>query len=125
MKKFIKESLKQLVADRYLLALVVFMAFLAIGASILMGLSIHSSERQLVSHYSAFGITHFYFDQWFYSLVFIAFELIVAVLHIIISVKLLMIKGHPIAIMFAWFGIGIILVGYTTASTILGLQTLL
>jgi sensor domain CHASE-containing protein len=125
MKKLIKESLKQLVADRYLLILVALMLLLVVGVSISIGLSIHPSERQLVSHYSAFGITHFYFDQWFYSLVFIAFELIVAILHSVISVKLLITKGHPIAIMFAWLGIGIILVGYIITSTILGLQTLL
>jgi len=92
---------------------------------LIIGLTIHSSERQLVSHYSAFGITHFYFDKWYYAYVFIAFELIVATLHSIISVKLLLTKGRPMAIMFAWFGVAIILVGYATASTILGLQTLL
>jgi hypothetical protein len=125
MKKIIKNLLRQLISDRYLLFLVVLMILLALGSAILIGLSIHSSERQLVSHYSAFGITHFYFDKWFYAFVFIAFELIVALLHSIISVKLLLTKGHPMAITFAWFGVGIILVGYATASTILGLQTLL
>jgi hypothetical protein len=125
MKKIFKNSLKQLVADRYLLTMVVSMFLLALVASVIIGLSIHSSERQLVSHYSAFGITHFYFDKWYYSFVFVAFELFIAVLHSIVSVKLLLTKGHPMAIMFAWFGVGIILVGYATASTILGLQTLL
>ena len=125
MKKIIKESLKILFADRYLLVLVSLMILLSVGLAIFVGLSIQPSERQLISHYSAFGVTHFYFDQWFYSLTFIAFGLIVAVLHSIISVKLLIIKGHSMAIMFAWFGIGIILMGIITASTILGLRTLL
>lgn len=101
------------------------MILLALLASILLGMSIHSGERQLVSHYSAFGITHFYFDKWYYSFVFIAFLLIVAVLHSIVSIKLLLTKGRPMAIMFAWFGVGLIIVGFATASTILGLQTLL
>lgn len=125
MKKIIKNSFKQLIADRYILFLVVLMILLALIASILLGFSIHSSERQLVSHYSAFGITHFYFDKWFYALVFIAFELIVAALHTVIAVKLLLTKGRPLATMFVWFGIGMITVGYIMASTILGLQTLL
>jgi hypothetical protein len=125
MKKLIKDSLKQLISDRYLLSLIVLMILLALGTSILIGLSIHSSERQLVSHYSAFGITHFYFDKWFYSFVFIAFQLLIAALHSVISVKLLLTKGHPMAILFAWLGIGIIIVGYAIESTILGLQTLL
>ncbi|MCX6728868.1 MAG: hypothetical protein NTV39_03845 [Candidatus Saccharibacteria bacterium] len=125
MKKIIKNSIKQLISDRYLLSLVVLMILLALLASILLGMSIHSGERQLVSHYSAFGITHFYFDKWYYSFVFIAFLLIVAVLHSIVSIKLLLTKGRPMAIMFAWFGVGLIIVGFATASTILGLQTLL
>jgi hypothetical protein len=125
MKTIIKESIKKLIADRYLLALITFMILLAIGLAVFLGLSIDSSERQLVSHYSAFGITHFYFDQWFYLLTFVVFELVVAVLHTIISVKLLVVKGHSLAIVFAWLGIGIILIGFVTALTILGLQTLL
>jgi len=125
MKTVIKESLKKLIDDRYLLVLVILMISLAIGLSVLIGLSISPSERQLVSHYSAFGITHFYFDQWFYLLTFVVFELAVAALHSIISIKLLIIKGHSLAIMFAWFGIAIILMGWVTASTILGLRVLL
>jgi len=125
MKTTIKESLKQLIADRYLLVLVVLMILLAIVLSVFIGLSISPSERQLVSHYSAFGITHFYFDQWFYLLSFIFFELAVAVLHSIIAIKLLIVKGHSMAIMFAWVGIGIILMGWVTTSTILGLRTAL
>lgn len=125
MKTIIKESLKKLIADRYLLALTLFMILLALGLAIYVGLSIQPSDRQLVSHYSAFGITHFYFDQWFYLLTFVAFGLIVAALHSVISIKLLIIKGHSPAIMFVWFGVGIILMSFITALTILGLQTLL
>jgi len=125
MKTIIKESLKRLVSDRYLLILVSFLILLAIIFSVYIGLQIQPSERQLVSHYSAFGITHFYFDQWFYALTFVAFELIVAVLHSIISVKLLIIKGHSMAIMFAWFGIAIMLMGFITALTVLDLRSLL
>ncbi len=105
--------------------MVVLMLFLALLASVILGFSIHSSERLLVSHYSAFGITQFYFDKWFYTFVFIAFELCVAILNSIISIKLLITKGRPVAIMFIWFSIGIILIGFATASKILGLQTLL
>ena len=109
MKKIISESLKKLIDDRYLLFLVTFLIVLAVGIAIIIGLSISSSERQLVSHYSAFGIRNFYTDQWFYLIVFVAFELIVAVLHSVISIKLLITKGHSLAVSFAWFGIFIIL----------------
>ncbi len=125
MKTIVKSAFKKLIADRYLLVLVSLLVLLSLGFALAIGLSIQPSERQLISHYSAFGITHFYFDQWFYLFVFVAFGLVVTVLHTIISVKLLIIKGRSLAIMFAWFGIGILTAGYITASTILGLRTLL
>jgi len=123
MKKIIKESLKQLVADRYLLIVISLMLVLSVVAAIVIGLSIHSSELQLVSHYSAFGITHLYRDQWFYLSVFVVFEIIVAILHSIISVKLLIAKGRSLAVMFAWSGVGIVLLGWITAVAVLNVWT--
>jgi len=125
MKVIIKDSLKQLVADRYLLIVISVLLLMSLVFAIYIGLSIHSSERQLVSHYSAFGMTHFYFDQWYYLLTFVAFEIIVAVLHSIIAVKLLATKGRSVAIMVAWFGVGIVSMGFVTALTLLDLRTLL
>ena len=87
------------------------------------GFSIKPSELQLVSHYSAFGITHFYSDQWFYLLLFPAFGIIFALINIVVSVKLLIVKGHPLAIMFAWFSISIILLAWITASSVLNIWT--
>ncbi|MFZ2125138.1 MAG: hypothetical protein WA087_01615 [Candidatus Saccharimonadales bacterium] len=125
MKSEIIKSLKELVKDRYLLVLLVVFLLVCIVYATVMGLSIHSSERQVISHYSAFGVTHFYFDQWFYLLSFLAFGLTVAVMHTIIAIKLLIVKGHSLAVLFAWASIGIILLGWSTASTVLSLRTLL
>jgi hypothetical protein len=123
MKTIIKESFKKLVADRYLLALLTVLILLALVFCIITGLSIHTSERQLISRYTAFGITHFYFDQWFYAFTFVAFELVAAVLHGIISIKLLNEKGRSFAILFAWLGIAVVVIGFVVSSTILGLRT--
>lgn len=119
MKEIIKESFKRLVADRYLFFLLSFLALVAIVSSIVVALFIHPSEIQVVSHYSAFGVANFYRDQWFYKLVFVAFELAAAALHILISVKLLIIKGRPLAVMFAWFGIAIVALGLVTALSVI------
>ena len=123
MKINIKEVLKELIADRYLFILIIIMMILAIISSVILGFSIHPSELQLVSHYSAFGSTHLHRDQWFYLLVFVAFQLIVAILHTTITVKLFVVKGHSIAVMTAWFGIGIILLGWVTAFSVLNVWT--
>ena len=119
MKIFIKESFKQLITNRYLLVLLSILVIITLGFAIIIGFSVHPSELQLISHYTAFGPTHLYRDQWFYLFVFVAFGLMVCILHIIISLKLLLIKGHPLAIMYVWFGIGIILLGWVTAAALL------
>lgn len=121
-KETIIKSLKTLVADRYFLALVLVLFLLAIIFSISTGLSIHQSEIQLVSHYSSFGITHIYRDQWFYLISFVLAGIIVAILHIIIAIKLLVVKNRLFAIMFVWLGIGILILGcWTTAATVINI----
>ena len=123
MKTKIIEALKQLIVDRYLLALLSIMVIISIVASVIIGLSIHPSEVQLISHYSAYGVTNTYRDQWIYLFVFVLFEIIVMVLHFIISLKLLVVKNHTFAIMFAWAGIGIILIGWVTSFAVINVWT--
>jgi hypothetical protein len=119
MKEIILKSLKELINDRYLLILISVLILMSILFAINIGLSIHPSELQLVSHYSAFGVTHLYRDQWFYLLVFVAFEPIVALLDAIIAIKIFVIKGRSLAAMFVWLGIGTVFLGWITVSAVL------
>ncbi len=119
MKTVIIDSLKQLVANRYLLVLSSGLLALAIGAVIYIALTVHPSELQLVSHYTAYGVTHLYRDQWFYLLTFAVFPLFVAIFHIILGIKLLLLKGPSLAIAFVWMGVAIIIIGWITASALL------
>jgi len=121
MKKTIKDSLKSLVADRYLLALSAILVLLAISFAVYIGLNVRPSELQLVSHCSAFGVTHLYRDQWYYLLAFGFFGLLAAAMHTTLAVKLLTIKGHSLAIMFAWFGIAIIILAWMTAYAVINI----
>ena len=121
-KEVIVKSLKSLVEDRYLLILVSTLFLLTIIFAITTSLSIQQSEIQLVSHYSSFGITHFYRDQWFYLISFVLSGIIFAILHIIVAIKLLVVKNRLFAIMFTWLGIGIIVLGcWTTAMTVINI----
>ncbi len=112
-------------ADRYLLTLVITMFVFALSCAIIIGFNVHPRDLRLPSHYSAYGITHFYFDQWFYLLVFIFFGFIAAVLHSAIAVKLLIVKGHSLAVMYAWAGLAIILLGLRIALMVLSVQKIL
>lgn len=115
----IKHSFKELITNRYLtvLSIITVVLMLAYVAYIL--ITVRPSELQLVTHYSAYGVTHLYRDQWFYLLGFAAFGLMAAFLHVAIAIKLFITKGHPLAIMFAWLGIGIIVLAWVTSFSII------
>lgn len=119
MKKTIQESFTILIANRYLFSLCIAILLITIGFITYIGLNVRPSELQLVSHKSDFGITHFYRDQWFYLLNFGVFGLFAAVMHVILSVKLYIIKGNQLAVLFAWLGIVIIILAWVTAWAVL------
>jgi hypothetical protein len=112
MKQNIKIFLKDLISDRYILVMSVFILVLSIICAINIGVSIIPSDIKIVSHYSAFGISNYYTDNWVYLINFAIFGIIVSLLHIIISVKLLVAKGRSVAIMFIWSGVGVIMIGW-------------
>lgn len=114
LKDTITHSFKELITNRYLTVLSVVTIFLAIAFVIYIGVVVHPNEIQLVTHYTAYGTTHLYRDQWFYLLSFGAFAVITAFFNVTISLKVFLTKGHPLAIMFAWFGLGIIVFAWVT-----------
>ncbi len=119
LKTTIKESFKELLTNRYLTILSGLTVLLMISFVIYIFLSVHPSELQLVTHYTAYGVTHLYRDQWFYLLTFALFGLIVAAFHVIVAIKIYITKGHPLAIMFAWLGVAIIIFAGITSFSII------
>jgi hypothetical protein len=115
----IKQSFKELITNRYLTVLTIVTLVLMVAYVAYILITVRPSELQLVTHYSAYGVTHLYRDQWFYLLSFAAFGIMVAFLHIAIALKMYITKGHPLAIMFAWLGIGIIVLAWVTSFSII------
>lgn len=113
------QSIKELVTNRYLTTLSIVLVVLAAAFIVYILLTVRPSDLQLVTHYTAFGVTHLYRDQWFYLLSFVGFAVLVAFLHIALAIKMYVTKGHPLAIMFAWFGIGVIVFAWITAISII------
>jgi hypothetical protein len=112
MKQIIKNFFKDLISDRYIFVMSILIIIISIICAINIGLSIVPSDIKIVSHYSAFGISNYYTDNWVYLINFMFFGIVVAILHVIISVKLLIAKGHSVAVMFIWSGVGVIMVGW-------------
>jgi hypothetical protein len=115
----IKTSLKELITNRYLTVLAVITLLLTVLFVAYIILAVRPSELQLVTHYTAYGVTHLYRNQWWYLLGFAAFAIIVAIFHISLAIKLYITKGHPLAIMFAWLGIGILIFAWVTSFSII------
>ena len=124
LKDTITTSVKELFTNRYLTTLSIVTVLLTIGFIIYISFTVHPSELQVVTHYTAFGVTHLYRDQWFYLLSFAVFALLAAFLHIAISIKIYITKGHPLAIMFAWLGIGMIAFAWITSFWIITILSL-
>ena len=116
--------MKELFTNRYLTVLTIVTLALTIGFIIYISFTVHPSELQVVTHYTAYGVTHLYRDQWFYLLSFGAFALLVAFMHIAISIKIYITKGHPLAIMFAWFGVGVLAFAWITSFWIINILSL-
>jgi hypothetical protein len=125
MKDRISELFKKLVSDRYFFMLIIIMLLQTLFLSILLGFSIRMNDRQLISNYSAFGGTHFYFGQWYYLFFFVVFGLIAALIHTAVAIKLYSIKGRSMAFVYIWFGMAVVFMGWVVASNILNLQALL
>jgi len=113
------QSIKELVTNRYLTTLSIILVLLSVAFIVYILLTVRPSDLQLVTHYTAFGVTHLYRDQWFYLLSFVGFAVLVAFMHVALAIKIYITKGHPLAIMFAWFGIGIIIFAWITAISII------
>jgi hypothetical protein len=115
----IKQSFKELFTNRYLTVLAVVTVLLMIAFVAYILITVRPSELQLVTHYTAYGVTHLYRTQWFYLLTFGLFAILVAFFHISMAIKLYVTKGHPLAIMVAWVGIGVLVFAWITAASII------
>ena len=113
------QSIKELVTNRYLTVLSIVLVLLAVAFIIYIALTVRPSDLQLVTHYTAFGVTHLYRDQWFYLLTFIGFAVLTAFLHIAVAIKIYVTKGSPLAIMFLWLGIGVLIFAWIVAISII------
>jgi hypothetical protein len=122
MKTSIKDSLKQLVDNRYMLVLSSALMAVTIFFIVYVCVTIHPTDVQQVTHYTAFGISHFYTDHWYYLFVFAVFGFFVAILHIIIGLKILIIKGPSLALMYLWLGIAIVIIAWFTIANIFNID---
>ena len=121
----LKESLKTLLTNRYLTVLSIVLLLLAVLYVLYIAIAVRPSELQVVTHYTAFGVTQLYRDQWWYLLSFAAFGLASALIHIALAIKVYKVKGHSLAIGVAWVGIGVILFAWIMSFFLINIRNML
>lgn len=120
MKTIILTTVKLIIADRLVSALMVGLALLAILYSVYVGISLQPSDLQVAVHYTAFGETTFYREKWYYLLSFIVFALLVVVMHIVLAAKLYIDDRRQLAIFFLWLSILIVIIAWFLTHAVLG-----
>lgn len=118
------EAFKLIIADRVALILLGVFMLLVVAFCISIAVSLHPSELQVVTHYTAFGITNFYRDKWFYFLTFIVFGVMVGVVHAGLVAKLYKTKDRSFAIGFTWLSIVMVLIAWVLTQSVLQVASL-
>lgn len=106
----IKENFKLILADRGYLTAVVVLLLVTIGIVIMGAINIRPSELQIPVRYTSFGITNFYRDRWYYLLTFLLFAIVIAAMHILVSVRLFAAKGRGLAVSFIWLSVIVLII---------------
>lgn len=105
MKTLFIEPVKQLAKERRLIIALAILLISALALMIYVGVNIHQNELKIVTHYTAFGSTNFYRDKWYYLISFVVFGLVVAIVHSMITLRLLAVKGVELALSFVWVSV--------------------
>ncbi len=120
-RELIKQAIKQVLADRTFVLLVVLLLALSLVYTIVISLNIHPSEVTVYSRYTAFGEAHFYKSHWQYLLSFAVFGPLVAITHAALMVKLYAIERRQTALLVGWLGVVLLLLAFVYAMAVLGL----
>ncbi len=124
MKHIISTALKQLFADKQLLALASLLCAGGVIYIIYVAFSLHASDLQLATRYTSFGGTHYYRDKWYYLLSFIGMGILFIITHVGMMTKLLVSDMRPLAVAFGWSGLIILMIMFNYTSHVLSIAYL-
>jgi hypothetical protein len=121
MKTVVFNSIKQIFADRLVVALIFLFILISIAYCIYVGVSLKPSDLQVAVHYTAYGETNFYRDKWYYLVSFIIFGIVVMSAHTALIVKLFTQERRQLAILFAWLSILLVVIAWFITRAVLGI----
>jgi len=105
-------SIKLILADRLMAALLIVFILACLAYCIYVGVSLHPSDLQVAIHYTAFGQTSFYRDKWYYLISFIVFGALLASVHTALIMKIYAQGRRQIALLFTFLSMLILLIAW-------------
>lgn len=94
------------------------LTLLSIAMIVFVATTLQVSELRVVTHYTAFGATHFYRDQWAYLISFGLFALLSAALTTVLALKIMTHQRISLAIAYVWCGIFLIIFAWVVYARI-------
>ncbi len=120
-KESISQAVRQFTSDRTMVWLSVGLIFSMIVYVVITALSVHASDVTVYTRYTSFGETHFYKAHWQYHLAFVLFGVVVASIHQALMVKLFALGRRQTALIVAFAGVAILVVGCAYALAVMQL----
>lgn len=120
----IREIISHMLRDRSIVIALIVIFGLLVAIAIISVIYIRPSDLQVPIRYSAYGITNFYRDKWYYEIVLALFGFVLAGLHLAISVRLFQAKGRVVALAFLWLTAGILAITVSLLLAILQVASL-
>ncbi len=119
MKTRVTSALQQLLADRALLFMAVWIVILTIFYALYVGFSLSPTELQVATRFTSFGETQLYRNKWYYLISFIIVAVLIAVAHIGLMVKLKARGIRPMALAFGWLTVLLIVTLFVVTGRVL------
>lgn len=124
MKAHLINSIKPILSDRFMVVLTASFALIVLAYCIYVAVSLRPSDLQVAVHYTAFGETNFYREKWFYLINFIVLGLIIGTVHSILAVKIYLQGRRPLALLFLWLSIFLMVAAFLITQAVLGIAFL-
>lgn len=124
MKQRTQSLLHSIIGDGWLTGLTIVNILVMIIVIVAIAVMIEPRETQVITQYSAFGITGFYLGYWYNLWSYVAFEIILVVGNGLLSAKLAQLNRRDLSLALLWLTIGLSVVVLLIARSIIKIATL-
>ena len=124
MKQRTQSLLHSIIGDGWLTGLTIVNILVMIIVIVAIAVMIEPRETQVITQYSAFGITGFYLGYWYNLWSYVAFEIILVVGNSLLSAKLAQLNRRDLSLALLWLTIGLSVVVLLIARSIIKIATL-